>query len=115
MESGNDESGRGEHEEMAEKNREEKRGKRAPFNLGARKHWINDSREREKGTFLSTVSTAVTVYPWIRKDTRDPAGEWKKQNGERDTGVGGTRHARKRVFNVFSSGAEPLGAHLDGG
>ena len=47
MESGNDESGRGEHEEMAEKNREEKRGKRAPFNLGARKHWINDSRERE--------------------------------------------------------------------
>lgn len=83
---------------MAEKNRQEKRGKRAPFNLGARKHWINarEIREREKGTFLSTVSTAVTVYPWIRKDTRDPAGGWKKQNGERD-------------------GAEPLGAHLDGG
>lgn len=33
---------------MAEKNRQEKRGKRAPFNLGARKHWINDSRERER-------------------------------------------------------------------
>lgn len=59
---------------MAEKNRQEKRGKRAPFNLGARKHWINDSREREKGTFLSTVSTAVTVYPWIRKDTRGSHG-----------------------------------------
>lgn len=80
---------------MAEKNRQEKRGKRAPFNLGARKHWINDSREREKGTFLSTVSTAVTVYPWIRKDTRDPAGGWKKQNGERDAAAGSWRDSSR--------------------
>lgn len=82
---------------MAEKNRQEKRGKRAPFNLGARKHWINarEIREREKGTFLSTVSTAVTVYPWIRKDTRDPAGGWKKQNGERDAAPGSWRDSSR--------------------
>lgn len=82
---------------MAEKNRQKKRGKRAPFNLGARKHWINarEIREREKGTFLSTVSTAVTVYPWIRKDTRDPAGGWKKQNGERDAAAGSWRDSSR--------------------
>ena len=104
---------------MAEKNRQEKRGKRAPFNLGARKHWINarEIREIEKGTFLSTVSTAVTCILGYGKIHGIPREGGRNKTGKetRQPGVGGTRHARKRVFNVFSSGAEPLGAHLDGG
>lgn len=102
---------------MAEKNRQEKRGKRAPFNLGARKHWINDSRERERDLPFNGFHGGDGVSLDTERYTGIPREGGRNKTGKetRQPGVGGTRHARKRVFNVFSSGAEPLGAHLDGG
>lgn len=89
---------------------------RALFNLDARKHWINDLRER-KTPFTEPfrlhggdgVSRRILGYGKIHGIPRE--GERNKR--ERNA-ASGTRDARKRVFNVFSSGAEPLGAHLDG-
>lgn len=89
---------------------------RALFNLDARKHWINDLRER-KTPFTEPfrlhggdgVSRRILGYGKIHGIPRE--GERNKR--ERNAAPG-TRDARKRVFNVFSSGAEPLGAHLDG-